>query len=362
MAELSLRHVGKRFGRQTVIDDVSLDIGDREFAVLVGPSGCGKSTLLRLIAGLEAPSAGEIWIGGECVNDWAPRERGVAMVFQSYALYPHMTVFDNIAFGLRRLAMPRAEIERRVRKAAERLQIGHLLARKPKELSGGQRQRVAIGRAIVREPRVFLFDEPLSNLDASLRTQMRLEFLGLHRELGATIVYVTHDQAEAMTLATRIVVLRDGRVEQIGTPMEVYQRPRNRFVAGFIGSPSMNMIECRLEAAGAQAAQVVLADGLRLRLPLDARGAAIGGAATLGVRPEHLRADADGGTLSASVVAVERLGGESLVHAALASGATVTWRADGSAAIAAGETVRLAIDPARCHLFDGEGRAFPPAG
>jgi multiple sugar transport system ATP-binding protein len=253
--------VSKRFGRQLVIDDVSLHIGDREFAVVVGPSGSGKSTLLRLIAGLEAPSTGEIWIGEECVDELTPRERGIAMVFQTYALYPHMSVYENIAFGLRRSSLPGRNIDERVRRTAERLQIGHLLGRKPKELSGGQRQRVAIGRAIVRDPRVFLFDEPMSNLDAALRTQMRLEFMSLHRELGTTTVYVTHDQADAMTLGSVIVVLRDGRVEQIGSPLEVYDRPANRFVAGFIGSPTMNMIGGRLVAADARGAHVNVAGG-----------------------------------------------------------------------------------------------------
>ena len=361
MAELSLQHVTKRFGRQTVIEDVSLDIRDREFAVLVGPSGCGKSTLLRLIAGLEAPTAGDICIGGERVNDWTPRERGIAMVFQSYALYPHMTVYDNIGFALTQTSMPRAEIAERVRKAADRLQIGHLLARKPRELSGGQRQRVAIGRAIVREPRIFLFDEPLSNLDASLRTQMRLEFMQLHRELGATTVYVTHDQAEAMTLASLIVVLRQGRVEQIGSPLEVYERPRNSFVAGFIGSPHMNMIEGRLEAAESVGARVALAGGLTLLVAVDARRSPAGSKVTLGVRPEHLREGEAGDALGATVAAVERLGSESLVHAKLRSGEMVAWRVVGSSERRAGDAVRLAVDTSRCHLFDDQGRAYPPA-
>jgi multiple sugar transport system ATP-binding protein len=359
MADVSLRHVSKRFGRQTVIDDVSLAIGDREFVVLAGPSGCGKSTLLRLIAGLETPTRGEVWIGGKCVNDWTPRERSIAMVFQSYALYPHMSVYDNIAFGLTRMSMPRREIDRRVRRAADRLQIGDLLARKPKELSGGQRQRVAIGRAIVREPQVFLFDEPLSNLDAILRTEMRLEFMTLHRELGTTIVYVTHDQAEAMILATEIVVLRDGRVEQIGPPTEVYSRPRNRFVARFIGSPSMNMIECRLDAAEADGARLVLPDGLGLFVPVDAGRGSIGGKVTLGVRPEHIHASKAGDALTGTVVAIERLGSESLTHIKLSSGEIVTQRLIEGSETAAEGVVRLAIDPIRCHLFDSNGNAFP---
>jgi multiple sugar transport system ATP-binding protein len=359
MADLALRHVSKRFGRQTVIDDISLTIRDREFAVLVGPSGCGKSTLLRLIAGLETPTTGEIWISGECVNDLAPRERGVAMVFQSYALYPHMTVYDNIAFGLTQMRMGRADINQRVRKAADRLQIADLLSRKPKELSGGQRQRVAIGRAIVREPRLFLFDEPLSNLDASLRTQMRLEFMKLHRELGTTIVYVTHDQAEAMTLASQIVVLRDGRIEQVGSPLDVYDRPRNRFVASFIGSPTMNTIACRLEAADARGACIVTADGSRLAIPVDARSIAPNSTITLGVRPEHVHASGPGPTLCATVTAVERLGNESLIHATLSSGEMLTWRVPGNSDVRPGAVIQLAIDGAHSHLFDAASNALP---
>ena len=360
MARLSLRHVSKRFGRQPVIDDVSLDIGDREFAVVVGPSGCGKSTLLRLIAGLESPTTGEIWIGDECVNELTPRERGIAMVFQSYALYPHMSVYENIAFGLRRSSLPGRNIDERVRRTAERLQIGHLLARKPKELSGGQRQRVAIGRAIVREQRVLLFDEPLSNLDAGLRTQMRLEFMSLHRELGATTVYVTHDQAEAMTLGSVIVVLRDGRVEQIGSPLEVYDRPANQFVAGFIGSPTMNMIEGRLEAADDRGAHVTVAGRLRLLVPVDARRSSPGAEVVLGVRPEHLYRGPTDNALDAMVVAVERLGSESLLHARLSTEELVTWRAIGSDSSKPGDTVILGMDAARCHLFDSAGTAFAP--
>jgi multiple sugar transport system ATP-binding protein len=287
-----------------------------------------------------------------------PRERGIAMVFQSYALYPHMSVYENIAFGLRRSSLQPMNIDERVRKTAERLQIGDLLARKPKELSGGQRQRVAIGRAIVREPRLFLFDEPLSNLDAGLRTQMRLEFMSLHRELGATIVYVTHDQAEAMTLGSVIVVLRDGRVEQIGSPLEVYDRPANRFVAGFIGSPSMNMIEGRLEAADACGAHLTVAGRVRLLVPVDARRGSPGTKVVLGVRPEHVHRHPTDSALEATVVAVERLGSESLLHARLPTEELVTWRTIGSESSKPGDAVILGVDAARCHLFDGGGTAF----
>jgi multiple sugar transport system ATP-binding protein len=380
MSDLSLRQISKRFGRNTVIDDISLAIADRAFAVLLGPSGCGKSTLLRLVAGLEAPTEGDIFIGGECVTEHTPRERGIAMVFQSYALYPHMTVYDNIAFGLTQTAMPRPDIDRRVQRAAQRLQIEHLLTRKPKELSGGQRQRVAIGRAIVREPKVFLFDEPLSNLDASLRTQMRLEFMQLHRELGTTVVYVTHDQAEAMTLASDIVVLRNGHVEQTGSPLDIYGRPRNRFVASFVGSPSMNMIEGVLERADASGARVAVAGGTRITIPVDARRSAAGSPVTVGVRPEHIDGHANGAdgrsggpkggngaggagrdtaVLDATVVAVEHLGSDSLLHARLPDNAMVTQRTAGTSDARPGDPVRLAVDPTHGHLFDAEGNAFP---
>jgi len=267
-------------------------------------------------------------------------------------------VYENIAFGLRRSSSRETSIDERVRAAAQRLQIEHLLKRKPKELSGGQRQRVAIGRAIVRKPRVFLFDEPLSNLDAALRTQMRLEFMSLHRELGAATVYVTHDQAEAMTLGSMIVVLRDGRVEQVGTPLAVYDRPANRFVASFIGSPSMNMVGARLDAADARGTQVTVAGGLRLLLPVDARRSAPGAEVVVGVRPEHLHRDTTGNALDATVVAVERLGSETLLHARLSTDELVTWRTVGTDVTNVGDAARLGMNAARSHLFDGAGNAF----
>jgi ABC-type sugar transport system ATPase subunit len=284
------------------------------------------------------------------------------MVFQSYALYPHMSVYDNIAFGLGGFRSKRADVAQRVQRTAARLRIENLLPRRPKALSGGQRQRVAIGRAIVREPAIFLFDEPLSNLDASLRTQMRLEFMQLHRELGTTIVYVTHDQAEAMTLASVMVVLREGRLEQTGRPLEIYDEPRNRFVAEFIGSPSMNMIPGRLEAAADGRARIALEDGPRLTLPIDAARCAAGSTVTLGIRPEHLR---DGGAedaLPGTVAAVERLGHESLVHVRLRSGTLAIRRVPGSSAAQPGDAIRLGIDPARCHLFDAADLALPRTG
>src|SRR3712207_6304012 len=288
MAEVSLRGVQKRFGEVAVIKGVDLGVNDGEFCVFVGPSGCGKSTLLRMIAGLEEISAGALKIGGADVTRVGPADRGVAMVFQSYALYPHMTVRENIGFGLRMTGHAKDEIERRTAKAAKMLQLQPLLDRKPSQLSGGQRQRVAIGRAIVREPEVFLFDEPLSNLDAALRTQMRIEIGGLHNELGATMIYVTHDQVEAMTMADKIVVLNAGRVEQVGAPLDLYERPANLFVAGFIGSPRMNLWEG--EVVGTDRAVLTLrpAGGPAVEIPAVTDGVRPGETVTLGIRPEHV--------------------------------------------------------------------------
>ncbi len=364
MAEVVLEGVGKRFDRAPVLEDVTLTVGDREFVVFVGPSGCGKSTLLRLIAGLEDLSAGTVRIGGEVVNDVEPADRGVAMVFQSYALYPHLSVYDNMALGLKMAGRPRAEIDARVRRAASILQIEDLLARKPRQLSGGQRQRVAIGRAIVKEPRVFLFDEPLSNLDAELRVQMRVEIHRLHRELGATMVYVTHDQEEAMTMADRIVVLRDGRVQQIGPPLELYRRPANRFVAGFIGSPKMNFLGVEPAADG---------DGPALRLPggslLSLPAAAGNGEPrTLGIRPEHLElrvpAAEEDPALRGEIFVVERLGAESQVHVRLEGGERVVAIVAGERELSPGTPCSLHFAPRRAYLFDaGERTLFPaPSG
>jgi multiple sugar transport system ATP-binding protein len=308
MASITLTGVGKTYpGKSTthILKDIEFSIADGEFVVLVGPSGCGKSTVLRMIAGLEEISAGEIRIDGERVNEVAPAKRGLSMVFQNYALYAHMSVFENIAFGLRLARVPKAEIKVAVQAVAKMLQLEHLLERKPPQLSGGQRQRVAIGRAIVRKPRAFLFDEPLSNLDAALRADMRVEIARLHKQLGATMVYVTHDQVEAMTLADRIVVLGPSGVQQIGAPMALYERPANVFVAGFIGMPKMNLVDAGVDADG------------RLSMgeaALDWRNPAAGAhSVTAGVRPEHLVPDADG-PLRGKVVLVERLGAESHVH------------------------------------------------
>jgi multiple sugar transport system ATP-binding protein len=309
MAAIALQGVGKTYpGKeaQYILRDIDFTIEDGEFVVLVGPSGCGKSTLLRMIAGLEEISAGEISIGGERVNDTPPAKRGLSMVFQSYALYAHMTVFENIAFGLRLARVPKAEIKTAVQSVAKMLQMEHLLERRPPQLSGGQRQRVAIGRAIVRKPRAFLFDEPLSNLDAALRADMRVEIARLHQQLGATMVYVTHDQVEAMTLADRIVVLGPSGVQQIGAPMHLYDQPANVFVAGFIGSPRMNMLPGRIDAAG----QLWLG---ALRLAWRAPAGMPAADVTVGIRPEHLAAES-GGAIEGTVLLVERLGAESYVH------------------------------------------------
>jgi multiple sugar transport system ATP-binding protein len=332
MGSIRLEGVSKTFGRTTVIPGVDLDIKDGTFVVFVGPSGCGKSTLLRLIAGLEDVSAGRIIIDGNDVAKLPPAKRGLAMVFQSYALYPHMTVRKNIGFGLRMAGRPRDEVARKVEAASNVLNLSAYLDRKPGELSGGQRQRVAIGRAIVREPKAFLFDEPLSNLDAALRVQMRLEIARLQKNLATTTVYVTHDQVEAMTLADRIVVLNGGRVEQVGSPLELYARPDNLFVAGFIGSPRMNFV------SGEFAARM--------------------GAATIGVRPEHIVASRDGEGWRGTVVAAEHLGSDTFLYIDVPQTDGITARAIGELGLKQGDPVRLASDPARIHRFDSQGRAL----
>ena len=350
MATLDLKGIGKSFGDTEVIRGIDLAVRDGELVVFVGPSGCGKSTMLRMIAGLETVSAGEIRIGERRVDHLPPTDRGIAMVFQSYALYPHKDVRGNLGFALKHAKVDPVEIERRVNAAAEILELGALMDRKPRELSGGQRQRVAIGRAIVREPEVFLFDEPLSNLDAALRVHMRVEILKLHQRLGNTMVYVTHDQVEAMTLADRIVVFRAGAVEQVGTPLELYREPANRFVAGFIGSPAMNFLDARVEGGRVRLGEAAVCD---TRAP--------DGPVTLGLRPEHLRPD-EAGPLVGRVSVFEHLGGESFVHLALEGGGTLVAKLDGERAFAPGETCRLSIAPDKCHVFDAEGRRIrPPA-
>ena len=361
MAYVNIASASKSFGEVAVIRDIDLAIEEHEFTVFVGPSGCGKTTLLRLIAGLEDLDGGEIHIGGERIDTLPPSRRGIAMVFQNYALYPHMSVAENMSFGLRLAHADKAFIRERVAEAADILQISELLDRKPKALSGGQRQRVAIGRAIVREPKVFLFDEPLSNLDAKLRVQMRVELTRLLRRLQATMIYVTHDQVEAMTMADRIVVLNGGNVEQVGRPLELYHRPRNRFVAGFIGSPAMNFLEGSIAALDERHADVALEGGVRMSVPcLPLAGAAAGMPVTLGVRPEALNPDGIGdAAVSGTVYAVERLGGETYVYLHTAQGDELTVHAAGDRVVATGDAVAIGLPADKCHLFGPDGTAFP---
>jgi multiple sugar transport system ATP-binding protein len=365
MASLTLKQIRKTYdGGAEVIKGVDLEVRDGEFMVFVGPSGCGKSTLLRMIAGLEEASDGDLFIGDQCVNDVSPSDRGVAMVFQSYALYPHMTVAENMGFALRLAKRSKAEVAAAVGRAAEILQIGALLDRKPKALSGGQRQRVAIGRAIVREPRVFLFDEPLSNLDAALRVQMRTELARLHRELGTTMIYVTHDQVEAMTLGQRIAVFNAGLVAQVGEPMALYDDPANLFVAGFLGSPKMNLVPVTVSANDAGGLRVRSHDGFgEFTLGTHADAPAVGATATLGFRPDQVELAAAGSGvagLEGHVDLVERLGDATLVHVNCAGqGAPVIVRLPGHAdPVAAGSRVGLRPDLARSRLFDSAGDAL----
>jgi sn-glycerol 3-phosphate transport system ATP-binding protein len=349
MAGITLKDVCKTYGGNVdAIKGVSLDIADGELVVLVGPSGCGKSTLLRMIAGLEAITSGEINIGGRIVNRLEPSERDIAMVFQNYALYPHMTVRQNLAYGLKNRNVPAAEIDQRIQSAARSLEIESFLERKPRQLSGGQRQRVAMGRAIVREPAAFLFDEPLSNLDAKLRVQMRVEIRRLQRSLATTSVYVTHDQMEAMTLADRLVVLNGGRIEQVGTPIELYERPATTFVATFIGSPSMNLLK------STESSTIALSPG----------GGLIGADTTIGVRPEdlHLADGASDAAFSAKarVQAVELVGAESYVYGALADGQTIVFRVSGRSRIAIDTECVVAASADSLHFFDGQGNRIEP--
>jgi ABC-type sugar transport system ATPase subunit len=359
MARIELKSVTKSFQSVEVIHGVSLDIEDGAFTVFVGPSGCGKSTLLRMMAGLEEVTSGQIDIDGARCDQLMPAARGMAMVFQSYALYPHMSVEQNLRFGLENQRTPKAEIEARVARAAEILQISHLLKRRPNQLSGGQSQRVAIGRAIVKEPKAFLFDEPLSNLDAELRVKMRGELVALHQRLKSTMVYVTHDQVEAMTMADRIVVLRDGIVEQTGKPIELYARPRNQFVAGFLGAPQMNFLSGTV-AGGPELALSV--DENRATIPVSGRtsGLAAGSSATLGIRPEHLSVEPNG-PLAAVVDVVEVLGAETIVHAHLGSGAPITVSLRGISGVRQGAMIRLGFDPRFAHVFDENGMALEPS-
>ena len=356
MAPVSLKSITKAYGSFEVIHGIDLEIEDGAFVVLVGPSGCGKSTLLRMIAGLETISRGEVEIDGEVVNDVPPKHRDIAMVFQNYALYPHMTVAGNMGFSLRLAKVPAAEAAEKIRASASILGLTDLLDRYPRQLSGGQRQRVAMGRAIVRNPKVFLFDEPLSNLDAALRMQMRVEIAELHQKLGTTMIYVTHDQVEAMTLASKIAVVNKGRLEQVASPVRLYERPRNLFVARFIGAPQMNILSARL----ANATEARLADGSTIAVdhpvPLGA-----GSDLSVGIRPEALLLSSEG-PLGGRVTLAEHLGGLTLIHIALTDGTPVVVQAVGGPTVAVGDTVRLRVDPTGLHLFDPDGQRIPAPG
>src|SRR5712692_2024042 len=361
MGQVVLKGINKFYESVHAVKDFNLQIRDKEFVVFVGPSGCGKTTTLRMIAGLEAISSGDISIDGNVINELAPMDRDIAMVFQNYALYPHMSVYDNMAFGLKMRKFEKPEIAQRVREAAEILGIEDYLHRKPRQLSGGQRQRVALGRAIVRHPRVFLFDEPLSNLDAKLRVQMRVEQNKLHERLGTTAIYVTHDQVEAMTLGDRVVVMRDGWVQQVGDPLELYNQPANRFVAGFIGSPAMNFANVRIAAENGSL--WATGDGIRLKIPAamtDSLGTQAGKEVTFGIRPEDLRvaADADPAEMSieAVVEVIERLGSEILLDVAVGPGMMVA-AVEPTVGAKVHEHLRLAVNPHRLHFFDAENEA-----
>ncbi|WP_423761401.1 ABC transporter ATP-binding protein [Burkholderia sp. NLJ2] len=362
MSQIKLSGLHKQFGTAPILSDVNLTVEPGEFCVFIGPSGCGKSTLLRIVAGLEEQSAGDVWIDGRCVNTFAPAQRDIAMVFQSYALYPHMSVYENMAFGLRHLRLPKDEIDRRVRLASESLRLGELLERKPGALSGGQRQRVAIGRAIVRKPKVFLFDEPLSNLDAALRVKTRVEIAKLHRSLDSTsMIYVTHDQVEAMTLADKIVLLRplEGRsgiasIAQIGTPLDLYHRPASQFVAGFIGSPAMNFLPASVAAAGSGEVRALARD-YPLSASVSGDGLETGAGVTLGIRPEHVRVGT--GAVTGEVAHVEQMGEHTYLYldTPLCSQPIVAKTDAGGARI--GERVRVDLPAGALHLFHPDGRA-----
>jgi len=355
-----MKSVVKSFGDTEIIHGVDLSIEKEDFTVFVGPSGCGKTTLLRLIAGLEQLDKGSISLGDERIDTLAPSQRGIAMVFQNYALYPHMSVYQNMSFGLRLAKTKKEIIEKHVKEAAEILQITELLNRKPKALSGGQRQRVAIGRAIVREPKVFLFDEPLSNLDAKLRVQMRVELTRLHQRLKATMIYVTHDQVEAMTMGSKIVVLNDGYIEQIGKPLDLYRLPKNRFVAGFIGSPSMNFLEGTIKTITDRNIEVELEDGISAKTNCRPNElTTVGSPVTLGVRPEAFNPDGVGdSTINGKIYAVERLGGETYLYIHTPQGREITVHAPGDKVVSSGDEISLSFAARNCHLFDENDNRF----
>ena len=358
MADININTINKYYGDVHVIKDISLDIKSQSFTVLVGPSGCGKSTMLRMIAGLEDINSGTISIDGEIVNDLPPKQRNIAMVFQSYALYPHMTVFDNMAFGLKLEKRSKDEINERVQEAARILQIEEYLQRKPKQLSGGQRQRVAIGRAITRKPKVFLFDEPLSNLDAALRVQMRVELAKLHDQLNATMIYVTHDQTEAMTLADDIVVLDEGIVSQKGSPMELYSNPSNLFVGGFIGSPKMNFVDSKILSSTNDSTEIDIFGTSKITIPKTSSNSSNGDSVTLGIRPEHLLVNQDGDASWESIVfVVEKLGSGTFLYLEK-DGEPLVVETEGDSNIKVGDTVKVGFTASRCQLFDSSNQAF----
>ena len=358
MANINIKNINKYFGKVHVIKDISLDIKSESFTVLVGPSGCGKSTMLRMIAGLEEINSGTISIDGQIVNDLPPKERDIAMVFQSYALYPHMTVFDNMAFGLKLEKRSNDEINERVNDAAKILQIQDYLDRKPKQLSGGQRQRVAIGRAITRKPKVFLFDEPLSNLDAALRVQMRVELAKLHDQLNATMIYVTHDQTEAMTLANDIVVLDQGIVSQNGTPMDLYNSPKNLFVAGFIGSPKMNFIESSVISKNSNSSELDILGSGKLSIPKVLSNISEGDKIKIGIRPEHLEINQISDVAwEGKVFVVEKLGSGTFLYLEK-DGEPLVVQTDGDTKIKVGDTIKVGINSSRCHIFNEKGSSI----
>ncbi|MGC1330502.1 ABC transporter ATP-binding protein [Pseudomonas sp.] len=358
MATLKIKNLKKGFEGLSIIKGIDLQVNDKEFVVFVGPSGCGKSTLLRLIAGLEEVTSGTIELDGRDITEVSPAKRDLAMVFQTYALYPHMTVRKNMSFALDLAGADKQEVQRKVGEAARILELEPLLERKPRQLSGGQRQRVAIGRAIVRNPRIFLCDEPLSNLDAALRVQMRLELARLHKELQATMIYVTHDQVEAMTLADKVVVLSAGRIEQVGSPLELYHHPANLFVAGFLGTPKMGFLKGHVTRVDHQGCEVELAAGTRISLPRSNASLSVGSDVTLGIRPEHLELAQPGQpSLAVTADVGERLGSDTFCHVVTDSGEPLTLRIRGDMASQYGERLNLHLDANHCHLFDAQGVA-----
>ena len=358
MASVKLNNIKKRFGDVDVLHGIDLDIKDGEFVVLIGESGCGKSTLLRLLSGLEDITEGDLYIDDERVNGRSPAKRGIAMVFQSYALYPHMNVFKNMAFGLKISGKDKHFVNNKVMEAAKKLKIDHLLERLPRELSGGQRQRVAIGRAIVRDPKVFLFDEPLSNLDASLRVQTRVELGKLHQELKATVVYVTHDQVEAMTLGDKIVVMNKGRVEQVGAPLDLYHHPKTQFVAGFIGSPKMNFLNAKIHHSDPENTQIMLESGRVIQASIDSSSLNKGDIVKLGLRPEHIALHCVNNTAEGTVTLIEHLGELSYLYVDIGQEGEMVLKVDGDNQHQAGDKITFGIQPNHLYLFDHQGKAL----